>query len=187
MRRELKGRPGRSIGPLKEKTVHAALTKQRIHALVGQVIDELEKRRAAGKSDFVKTLADEVEKGGIAAWKALRDLLPRDDDIPSGSPSLSFSQLFIAAHKEINRSEQTKTVPPVIDVTAEPGLALAGHRDHRRQCNRKRQKTPTTWSGDAKQSLFKLKNFGTSKTVMIRPGVCGPRAGDANALSFCEK
>jgi hypothetical protein len=73
----------------------------------------------------------EVETGGIAAWKALRDLLPRDEDIPSGSPSLSFSQLFIAAHKEINRSEQTKPVPPVIDVTAEPVLALAKLTDMR--------------------------------------------------------
>jgi hypothetical protein len=105
--------------------------EQRIHAIVGQVIDELEHRRATGKSDFVKTLADEVEKGGIAAWKALRELLPRDEDIPSGSPSMSFSQLFIAAHKEINRSEQMKTVPPVIDVIAEPTLALAGLTDTR--------------------------------------------------------
>jgi hypothetical protein len=113
------------MAPLKEKTVHAALTKQRIHAIVAQVIDELEHRRATGKADYVKALADEVQRGGIAAWKALRDLLPRDEDIPSGSPSISFSQLFIAAHKEINRSEQTKTVPPVIDVTAEPVLALA--------------------------------------------------------------
>jgi hypothetical protein len=63
---------------------------------------------------------------GIAAWKALRDLLPRDEDIPSASPSMSFGQLFIAAHKEINRLEQTKTVPPVIDVIAEPILALPG-------------------------------------------------------------
>jgi hypothetical protein len=37
-----------------------------------------------------------------------------------GSPSVSFSQLFIAAHKEINRSEQMKTVPPMLDATAEP-------------------------------------------------------------------
>jgi hypothetical protein len=116
----LRGRPGRGIGPLKEKTVHAALTKQRIHAIVGQVIDELEHRRATGKRDYVKALADEVEKGGIAAWKALRDLLPRDDDVPSGSPSISVGQLFVAAHKEINRLEQTKKSLPVIDVEAEP-------------------------------------------------------------------
>src|SRR6266508_5686320 len=111
----LRGRPGRGIGPLKEKTVHAGLTKQRIHAIVGQVIDELEHRRATGKADYVKALADEVQRGGIAAWKALRDLLPRDDDIPSGSPSVSISQLFVAAHKEINRVEQTKKSLPVID------------------------------------------------------------------------
>jgi hypothetical protein len=80
----------------------------------------LKHRRATGKADYVKALADEVQRGGIAAWKALRGLLPRDEDMPSGNPSVSFSQLFIAAHREINRSEQAKTVPPVIDVTAEP-------------------------------------------------------------------
>jgi hypothetical protein len=91
------------------------------------VIDELEHRRATGKSDFVKTLADEVEKGGIAAWKALRELLPRDEDIPSGSPSMSFSQLFIAAHKEINRSEQMKTVPgPVAELVGIEGGVVSG-------------------------------------------------------------
>jgi hypothetical protein len=35
------------------------------------VIDELEHRRATGKADYVKALADEVQRGGIAAWKAL--------------------------------------------------------------------------------------------------------------------
>ena len=56
----LKGKPGRGLGSLKEKTVHAALTKQRIHAIVGQIIDELEHRRATGKADYVKALADAV-------------------------------------------------------------------------------------------------------------------------------
>lgn len=116
----LRGRPGRGIGPLKEKTVHAALTKQRIHAIVGQVIDELEHRRATGKADYVKALADEVQRGGLAAWKALRELLPRDEDTASSTPNVSVGQLFIAAHKEINRLEQAKTVLPVIDVEAEP-------------------------------------------------------------------
>jgi hypothetical protein len=37
--------------------------------------------------------------------------------------------LFIAAHKEINRLEQAKTAPPVIDVIAEPILALPGLTD----------------------------------------------------------
>jgi hypothetical protein len=95
------------------------------------VIDELEHRRATGKADYVKALADEVQRGGIAAWKALRDLLPLDEDIPSASPSVSFGQLFIAAHKEINRQEQAKMIPPVIDVIAEPTLALAKLTDMR--------------------------------------------------------
>src|SRR5262249_34378096 len=116
-----RGRPGRGVGPLKEKTVHAALTKQRIHAIVGQVIDELERRRGTGKRDYVKALADEVEKEGIAAWKALRDLLPRDEDVtPAPNPPVSFSQLFVTAAKEASRLEAPKTVLPVIDVTAEP-------------------------------------------------------------------
>ena len=77
-------------------------------------------------ADYVKALADEVQRGGIAAWKALRDLLPRDEDVPSGSPTVGIGQLFIAAHKEINRLEEAKTALPVIDVIAEPILALPG-------------------------------------------------------------
>jgi hypothetical protein len=107
-------------------SLQGRVTKQRIHAIVSQVIDELEHRRATGKADYVKTLADEVQRGGIAAWKALRDLLPRDEDVPSGNPTVGIGQLFIAAHKEINRLEEAKTALPVIDVVAEPMLALPG-------------------------------------------------------------
>jgi hypothetical protein len=74
---------------------------------------------------FIDGLNEHAHRDGIAAWKALRDLLPRDEDVPSGSPTVGIGQLFIAAHKEINRLEQMKTVPPVIDVIAEPALALA--------------------------------------------------------------
>jgi hypothetical protein len=96
---------------------------------VGQVIDELEHRRATGKADYVKALADEVQRGGIAAWKALRELLPRDEDTANSAPNVSVGQLFIAAHKEINRLEQAKTVLPVIDVEAEPVTAEAPHTE----------------------------------------------------------
>jgi hypothetical protein len=134
----LRGRPGRGIGPLKEKTVHAALTKQRIHAIVGQVIDELEHRRATGKADYVKALADEVEKGGIAALKALRDLLPRDEDAPN--PGTSFNGLFVLAAKQaaqlpgeapiidaqpVKSEQERRAAPLVIDSTAEPVTAKA--------------------------------------------------------------
>ena len=53
-------------------------------------------------------------------------MLPRDEDIPSGGPTVGIGQLFIAAHKEINRLEEAKTALPVIDVIAEPILALPG-------------------------------------------------------------
>jgi hypothetical protein len=121
MTRALKGRPGRQIGPLKEKTVHAALTKQRIHALVAQVIDELEKRRASGKGDYVAKLADEVAEGGLAAWKSLRDLLPRDDPAAAngGGASMNFGHVFVAAAIEANRRANLAS-PGVIDVTGEP-------------------------------------------------------------------
>jgi hypothetical protein len=122
MRRELKGRLGRGIGPLKDKDCPCGAHQQ---------AHPRHCRQATGKTAYVKALADEVQRGGIAAWKALRDLLPRDDDIPSASPPVSFSQLFIGAHKEINRLEQTKTVPPVIDVTAEPILAVEKLTDMR--------------------------------------------------------
>ena len=55
--------------------------KQRIHAIVSQVIDELEHRRATGKATSRRS-ATRFSGGGIAAWKALRDLLPRDEDMP---------------------------------------------------------------------------------------------------------
>ena len=80
---------------------------------------------------FIDGLNEHAHRDGIAAWKALRDLLPRDEDVPSGSPTVGIGQLFIAAHKEINRLEQMKTVPPVIDVIAEPALALAKLTDMR--------------------------------------------------------
>jgi hypothetical protein len=119
----LRGRPGQGIGPLKEKTVHAALTKQRLHAIVGQVIDELERRRATGKADYVKALADEVEKGGIAALKALRDLLPRDEDAPN--PGTSFNGLFVLAAKQ---AAQLPGDAPILVEEAQP-VQLEGARN----------------------------------------------------------
>jgi hypothetical protein len=77
----------------------------------------------------VKALPDEVQRGGIAGWKALHDLLRRDDGVTPGPPSVSFSQLFVAAHKEINRLEQTKKPLPVIDVEAEPVANQASDKD----------------------------------------------------------
>lgn len=129
MPRALEGRPGGQVGTLKEKTVHAALTKQRIHAIVGQVIDELEQRRARGKSDYVAKLADEIEQGGLSAWKSLRDLLPPGDPDPTANPgnSLNIGQVFIAAAIKANELEAKRraNAAPVIDATAEPLMGAA--------------------------------------------------------------
>jgi hypothetical protein len=119
MTRALKGRPGRQIGPLKEKTVHAALTKQRIHAIVSQVIDELEKRRVAGKGDYVAKLADEVAEGGLAAWKSLRDLLPRDDPADAPSGLMNIGNLFVLAAQQAAERGRAQSAP-MIDLTGEP-------------------------------------------------------------------
>jgi hypothetical protein len=67
------------------------------------VIDELEERRAKGKSDYVAKLADEIEKGGIAAWKSLNDLLPADDVQPAvGNAQFNFGSVFVAAVKQMS-------------------------------------------------------------------------------------
>ena len=131
MTRAVRGKPGRQLAPLKEKTVHAQLTKQRIHAIVGQVIDELEQRRAKGKSDYVAMLADEIEKGGISAWRSLRDLLPQDDSGAGigAAAGAAFAGIFAgaaaqaAAQGRAALPEPDNTALEIIDVTAEPVTA----------------------------------------------------------------
>lgn len=121
MSRGNRGKPGQQVGPLKEKTVNAHLTKQRIHAIVSQVIDELEQRRVKGKSDYVANLADEIEKGGIAAWRSLRDLLPADETAPAGGGNqFHFGSVFVAAVSQAAQRAIPTTPLPVIDVTAVP-------------------------------------------------------------------
>jgi hypothetical protein len=124
MTRAARGRPGRQIGPLKEKTQHALATKARIHAIVGQVIDELEKRRAKGKGDYVAKLADEIEKGGLSAWKALSDLLPREMGPAGNGGSSNFASLFVTVMQrradEERRAAAAALAAPseIIDVQA---------------------------------------------------------------------
>jgi hypothetical protein len=113
-----RGRPGRQIGPLKEKTIHALGTKARIYAIAGQVIEELEKRRAKGKSDYIAKLADEIEDGGLAAWKALKELLPADDVQPANM-QLNFGLVFAAAAKQASE-RQAAGAPAILESTALP-------------------------------------------------------------------
>jgi hypothetical protein len=134
-----RGKPGRQLAPLKAKTIHALQTKQRVHAIVGQVLEELEARRAKGKNDYVAALADEVEKGGLAAWKALRDLLPRDDiEVPPGSigtmAGATFAGIFAGAAAQAAAMDRAKATEPddnalpIIDVRAEPVTATENQK-----------------------------------------------------------
>jgi hypothetical protein len=121
MSRAAQGRPGRQAGPLKEKTLHALGTKSRIHGIVAQVIDELEKRRTKGKGDHIASLADEVEKGGIAAWKSLKELLPADDVQPAAAPmQFNLASVFVAAAKQASERHAAAGAPAILEGTALP-------------------------------------------------------------------
>src|SRR5262249_29833986 len=73
------GRPVGSGGDVTTGVRNGQLINQRIRALVGQALDEIEHRRSKGKSDVVARLADEIEKNPLAALKSLQELLPKDD------------------------------------------------------------------------------------------------------------
>jgi hypothetical protein len=122
MTRAAEGRPGKHDGELQDRTVHGLLTKQRIHAIVGQVIDELENRRAAGKRDYVAALADEVEKGGLAALQQLKSLLPDDAKLPIGGLTMNVNHMYLEALKAADASA-IAPVPEgagvIVDVTPE--------------------------------------------------------------------
>jgi hypothetical protein len=120
---ERRRKPGQQVAALKEKTVHGLATKSRIRAVVDLVIDELQDRRAKGKSDHVALLADEIEKGGIAAWKSLLDLLP-SDDVASGAigtmAGASLAGIFAGAAAQAAAQARATPTAEIIDVTAEP-------------------------------------------------------------------
>jgi hypothetical protein len=125
------GKPGRQLA-LKQKTVNALATKSRIQAIVGQVIDELEDRRAKGKSDYVAQLANEVEKGGIAAWKSLRDLLPADDPQLGGGAQFNFGgNVFLNAAIEASKRQPSAIDnTEIIDVPFKPVPAIEDEPQH---------------------------------------------------------
>ncbi len=126
---ERRRKPGRQVAVLNEKTVHGLNTKSRIRAIVGLVIDELQDRRAKGKSDHVALLADEIEQGGISAWKSLLDLLPADDAAPAAlgnMASATFAGIFAGAAAQAAAQARERATPlaEIIDVTAEPVPAV---------------------------------------------------------------
>jgi hypothetical protein len=131
---ERRRKPGQQVAVLQERTVHGLQTKARIRAVIDLAIDELEQRRAKGKSDHVALLADEIEKGGIAAWKSLIDLLPPDDMAPPAAlgnmASATFAGIFAGAAAQAaaaHAASQREAKPeldtnglPILDAIATP-------------------------------------------------------------------
>ena len=133
------GRPPGSGGDVTAGIKNGQLVNQRIRALVGQALDELERRRASGRSDIVKKIADEVEKGGIAALRSLQELLPKDDVTGKVQPAMTMQALFVQAAREVGQldRERRDAVTPMaslLELTAnvEPEHAAEPPRAARR-------------------------------------------------------
>jgi hypothetical protein len=126
------GRPPEPRGPYATQ-VGGRNTAARVHALVGQILDELDRRRVSGRADIVRRACDEIEKmPALDALRALRELLPKDADAASKVPALSMQALFVNAAREvsmmdINRSPDASAsfaasapVASLIELTAQP-------------------------------------------------------------------
>ena len=110
------GRPEKLDGEIYAGTKKALLIKQRIHALIGQALDEVDRRRARGKSDVVAKIADAIEKDPLAALRSLQELLPKNDDAASKvpAPTLSMQALFVQAARTVSEIERKgrDAIPP---------------------------------------------------------------------------
>jgi hypothetical protein len=102
--------------------------KMRLIALIGQALDEFEKRKAAGTFDLPAAIADEVQaafeddkRQGMAALKALNDLLPAEPGA-SSAPSAALASLAgvfagAAAAAAGAAAASAEPEPAIIDVT----------------------------------------------------------------------
>src|SRR5262245_20413048 len=104
-------------------TLHGRATRRRVQAIIGQILDEIEQRRAAGRSDSVSRACAEIEKmPALDALRALRDLLPADEPAAGKAPTLNIPALFVqvarAAGEQHNRAIASLDPPGVIDLTA---------------------------------------------------------------------
>jgi len=77
MARASNGTPAKTRGENAATGLGRVVT-QRVHAIVGQVFDELEKRAKGGKGDIVKMIADYVEGQPMTGLERLTKLLPQE-------------------------------------------------------------------------------------------------------------
>lgn len=100
------GRPPGPHGP-NAPTIYGRNTAARVHAIVGQILDELERRRVSGRADIVRRACDEIEKmPALDALRALRELLPKDADPAAKAPVQNNVALFVQAARELAERNQ---------------------------------------------------------------------------------
>lgn len=84
-----------------------SVTKHRVTALVGQIIDELENRKRSGRGDIVARACDEIAlMPALDALALLRALLPESPTEQQGktTKSLGLQALFVSAAREMAAS-----------------------------------------------------------------------------------
>jgi hypothetical protein len=113
------------------QTLAAGETRNRMRAIVDQVIEEMEKRRTTKRFDYVSALADELQKGGLSAWKELKALLPREDAESNAlnASNVHIGSLFAVVAAQVGARARDQQVPiaptsdNMIDVTSSAPMA----------------------------------------------------------------
>lgn len=121
MPRASAGTPAKTRGE-NSATVLGRAVAQRVHAIVGQVFDELESRKKSGKGDLVALIADEILKTPIAGLERLAKLLPQEPSAAAGG--VNINAMFLQAVQLANgHSAGGKISEPglhVIEASSQP-------------------------------------------------------------------
>jgi hypothetical protein len=117
MARVSNGTPEKTRGENAATVLGRAVT-QRVHAIVGQVFDELEKRAKGGKRDIVALIADYLEQEPMTGLERLAKLLPQEPVAPAGP--VNIQAMFLQAVKQVNSRDGNDA--RVIEATARPAI-----------------------------------------------------------------
>jgi hypothetical protein len=104
-------KPSRKLQAARAQLTHkgaaAIETKHRIRAIVDDVIAEADRRRRTGRYDYVGALCDELEKGGLSAWRERAALLPKTEVESGGAAtSVHIGSLFSVIAAQVGARDQ---------------------------------------------------------------------------------
>ncbi len=119
MARASNGTPEKTRGENAATVLGRAVT-QRVHAIVGQVFDELEKRAKGGKRDIVALVADYIEEQPMTGLERLAKLLPQEPTAPAAT---NLNMMFLQAVKLANGLDDNGA--RVLEATAQPVIPNA--------------------------------------------------------------